>query len=94
MTTSRFSGGKRQAKEATENVNVLLGSPARKRDIMTQGGGTTLASLSHTGIIMTQRCCYNKKNEEEWLFSTKMIEKQKVTEEEVSDETTKKQEGE
>lgn len=91
---SHFSGSKRQAKGATESVNVLLGSPVRKKDIMAQGGGTTVVSLSRAGMIMIQRCCYNEKNEEKWLFSTEMIEKQKVTGGEVFDETIKKQKGE
>lgn len=93
VTMNHFSGNKRQARGATESVNVVLGSPARKCDIMAQGGGTTLVSLSHTRRIMIQRCCYNEKNEEKCLFSTKMIEKQKVTGGEVSDETIKKQKG-
>lgn len=91
---SHFSHSKRQAKGATESVNVLLGSPARKHDIMAQGRGATLVSLSWAGMITIQRCCYNKKNGEKWLFSTKMFENRKVTGREASNETTEKQEEE
>lgn len=61
---------------------------------MAQGGGTTLVSLSRAGMIMIQRCCYDKKNGEKWLFSTKMFENRKVTGGEVSNETIEKQEEE
>lgn len=55
MTMNHFSGSKKEAKGVTESVNVLLGSPIGKCDIMAQGGGTTLMSLTHTPMEMIQR---------------------------------------
>lgn len=49
---SHFSGIKRQEKGTTESVNVFLGSSARKRHIMAQGGSTTIVPLSHARMIM------------------------------------------
>jgi len=52
-------------------VNALSGSPSRKLDIMAHREGTSLMSLSHTGMIVIQRYCYNEKNEEKRMFSAK-----------------------
>lgn len=50
-----------------------------------------VVSLSHVGIIMIQKHCYNKKRGQEVVLRKKILKSRKG---EVSDQAIKKQEGE